>query len=233
MPLKVLFESTSGRILILGLLCLLLRGLELQIASPAYSKIFYDAGLELEKKNQIPAAIRSFQKAVQQDPDFVEANYHLGLDYGKQGDIAQRLTYYKKVSLKDFKNDPDVYYEVGLDFLAHQETAQAISMFKKAIEETPSYGLAYEQLGNIYEAMGKAEMAHDAYAGSVRFNNNNPEIVKKMLVMECEAQDRLNFSFYLELLIQLRPPDLNDFLKKVKSLPCSSNFIKPGELDGG
>src|SRR5579883_1672239 len=56
--------------------------------SPQDATLHYDLGLTLKLKDQLPAAIAEFQKAIELDPNQADAHYTLGVTFWQQGNFG-------------------------------------------------------------------------------------------------------------------------------------------------
>ena len=98
-----------------------------------------------------------FENAVTADPDFAEAYAGLGLVYTILPDYSAKITYaeaverareYAERALALDPSVPEIYPTLGFlaDGVRRRETAQAL--YRRAIALRPSFGTAYQWLGN-------------------------------------------------------------------------------------
>jgi tetratricopeptide (TPR) repeat protein len=118
------------------------------------------------------------KKKLQENPDDVDALYHLADLYDRSALYQEAIDAYKKVvQLK-----PDMgyaYFKMGTAYDRLNQPAEAINALKKAIKYMPNYAVAYNNLGVAYgrlekyndeiTALQKAIKLRPAYS-SARFN---------------------------------------------------------------
>ncbi|MDB9843091.1 tetratricopeptide repeat protein [Porticoccaceae bacterium] len=126
---------------------------------PYSAKLYYLSGLindeSMDKKGQ---SIESYKKALELNPEFVEAHFNLGSVLRRTGDIQGSVKSYKKaVRLapqmhQAFNNLGAAYHDLG-------NHKFAIENHKRAIELNPEYSEGYLGLGVSLIADGKKQEA--------------------------------------------------------------------------
>ena len=100
------------------------------------------------------------KKKLQENPDDVDALYHLADLYNRSALYQEAIDAYKKV----VRLKPDMgyaYFKMGSAYDRLNQPAEAISAFKKAIKYMPNYPVTYNNLGVAY---GKLEKYNDEIA---------------------------------------------------------------------
>ncbi|MEJ2684580.1 MAG: tetratricopeptide repeat protein [Candidatus Sulfobium sp.] len=116
-------------------------------------------------------AIKYFEKAAEEDPDYSEAYNNLGYSYQKLGKFETAIAYYKKAlsnplyptAEKAFANMGDSYYRLGKYELA-------VRAFKEALKRAPGLVPAYMGLALCYNAMGRYGEASTAMTQAIKLN---------------------------------------------------------------
>ena len=81
----------------------------------------------------------------------------------KSGDHPGAITNYTEVAA-GLPSCADCYYNIGLEYSALKDLAQAETAFKKAVEMKPDHADAYNGLANVYNAQKKFDLASQASA---------------------------------------------------------------------
>ncbi len=125
--------------LIITVICLIGIALVSWSIASTLAKADYNAlGLAEYEAGNYDKAIEHFTKAIESDPENVDAYYNRGICYTEGG----RLHHYDKLPTQ-------TYIEAGLE--DEEEAFQnAIANFNKALELNPNYALAYFGKGNAY-----------------------------------------------------------------------------------
>ncbi|MEZ5014571.1 MAG: tetratricopeptide repeat protein [Chitinophagales bacterium] len=117
---------------------------------PAHVLGLSDCLLEL---NNADGAIGLLIEYLRHDPDNIDINMNLGMDYFllPEPKYTLALESFNKVLKQDLHN-ADAYFYKGLVFRETGDTTSAISSFQTTIETDPDYYDAYMQLGLIMAA---------------------------------------------------------------------------------
>lgn len=123
-------------------------------------------------------ALTDFLYIVSHDatPDSM-AYYNAGYHYYALGEYAQAETYLKHAHALMPKNTTVINY-LGLTALASKQEAQAIQWFEKGLATAPNRFL-YNNLGQVYQRMGKYPEALKAFGQSLAYNQQRVKQVKQ------------------------------------------------------
>jgi Tfp pilus assembly protein PilF len=114
---------------------------------------------------QLPEAIAAYQKALQLDPKFTEANTNLGNVYLAQARYEQAIPYFEK-ALADilYKTPYIAENNLGWCYYKKGEVQLGIDHIRGALVANPRFCLGHRNLGIIYTEMGQPEKALESYA---------------------------------------------------------------------
>ena len=103
---------------------------------------FSNLGVAWYEKGDYDKAIEYYKRAVELNPDFVEAYNNLGVSYAKQGNYNQAIECYKKAAKKDL-NYATPFSNIGVAFYKMGYLETALKYFEKAIAADSNYERAY------------------------------------------------------------------------------------------
>jgi len=113
-------------------------------------------------------ARKAYQKAVQSDPNNVEAQRHLGRIYVKMGDTERALDVYKKALAKHPK-EGSLLYDMGLCYTRRKDFGESMHCFVKALEVEPEnrdylkmFGMTLAWVGQVDQAFAKLSLVQGA-----------------------------------------------------------------------
>ena len=102
------------------------------------ARMYRNDGLELQKQNNLDAAMSNYQKAVLLDPDFVDAYNDLGIIYEAAGQIEKAKEMYLK-AIEIAPNYPNSYSNLALLYESQKDYAGAILCWvKRAVVGNPA-----------------------------------------------------------------------------------------------
>jgi type IV pilus assembly protein PilF len=88
-----------------------------------------------------------------------EDNRRLGDAYVRQGDYTRALRYYLDAA-KQYADDPELQYNMGLAYQEKKNYERAIEHFKRALELKPDMAPAKNSLGVAYIKSSKLRPGH-------------------------------------------------------------------------
>lgn len=110
--------------------------------------MYHDIGVFLSGKGQMDEAEQSFKKAIEYNPDLIEAYNDLGCLYIKRAEFTKAediLNAALKIK-PDFKK---AYYNLGVIYAEKKDSKKAITLWQKAIDIDPQYDLAKEAISKL------------------------------------------------------------------------------------
>jgi Tfp pilus assembly protein PilF len=140
---------------------------------------YYMKGLNyLQEKNYEMASVE-FNRSLQNDSNFKQSYYGLGIISDYQGKLANSEKYYQEA----IDRDPDyseAYNALGVVYMKQKKWKEAVKVFNKALANklytTPH--IPYLNLGDLYMEQKEYEKAAEAYRESKRFVNTEWTIIK-------------------------------------------------------
>ena len=125
-----------------------------------------------ESKNDIDAAISSYQSAYLLTPDDIDIYINLGSAFYDKDDIDNALTVYRNALDLDPKN-AKIHCNLGFLYWGKGDVDEAIKEYELAIEYDKNYDIAYNNLGVIYlDDLGRVQKALELFKKSVECNPN-------------------------------------------------------------
>jgi tetratricopeptide (TPR) repeat protein len=123
------------------------------------------------------AAIESLGKAIEIDPQFVVAQYALGVVHLTLGNRWKAAAQFRASTQLD-PTYPEPYKALGDLFLTQPRRLfdQAMEAYAKALEIRPFYADAYVGLGDAKAAKGEVDAAVAAYQKALSFNPINAKV---------------------------------------------------------
>ena len=130
----------------------------------------FEKGLRRHKENRLPAAARSYRRAIQEDPEDWRAHYNLGTVYHEIGNLRKaRAAYLRALSIYD---DPRARINLAAILEAEGKNEAALEELNKAVEadDDSAYPICYR--GFFHERRGDLERAMEDYRSGIE---NEPD----------------------------------------------------------
>jgi tetratricopeptide (TPR) repeat protein len=123
------------------------------------------------------SAVDLLSRAIEADPNFVVAQYTLGMVHQALGNRWKAAAQYRASTQLD-PTYPEPFKALGDLFLAAPRRLfdQAVEAYAKAIELRPFYADAHVGLGDAKAAKGDIDGAIGAYQKALAFNSMNPKV---------------------------------------------------------
>ena len=109
------------------------------------SASLYNLGLKSYEQGDIQSAISFFKRAVELDPNFVDAYYNLGAIYKKQKNYPQAINVFQK-AYDISPNDNEVTFELAFSYLQEKDNENAKKYFSLIPQNFPRYPEAKQHI---------------------------------------------------------------------------------------
>jgi len=170
----------KGMMTLLTLFNLLLFSLSLLLPGQVRGdEDWMERGLSGLKTQHFEEAIEAFSRAIEINPDRVEAYNNRGIAWCKKGDYDRAIADYNK-ALEIDPRCADVYNNRGGVWLYKGEYDLAIHDFDKALGINPNFAKAYSNRGAGWFCKGDFELAIDDYNKALEINPNSAETNKQL-----------------------------------------------------
>ena len=129
---------------------------------------------EAQARNDFPAAVEFYRKAVALRPDIAELRANLGLMYYQTGDLEQAASSLRQaLRLNPKLFVPNLF--LGLDHLKLKRFEEAIPYLRKAANLRPTDVQTQLALGQAYAGSGDTRLAIGSYLRATRLDSGNAD----------------------------------------------------------
>jgi Tfp pilus assembly protein PilF len=155
-----------------------------------------EAQLALGRKG---AAVKAYHQVLERDPEFVQAEHHLGNLLAGLGETEKALKHYRRAVELD-PGFADVYLNLGLTLRSMGDLLGTESAFRQAIAADPFHAAAHRDLGSLLLVQGKIEAAKALFERSLAIEpadaktHNNLGLALLASGQQKEAMAHLKFS---------------------------------------
>jgi tetratricopeptide (TPR) repeat protein len=113
----------------------------------------FERALELEDRDPA-AACEAYGRALELDPDLVDAYVNLGKLAHEAGELREALRLYR-LALERSPEDPVIHFNLGLALEDVSGLEQAISHYERALSLDPDFADAHYNLAGLCEQLGR------------------------------------------------------------------------------
>lgn len=123
-------------------------------------------GSELEHQGKLQESAAAHEKALEIDPQLVQAHINLIKLYGQLGQFDKAEEHYR-TAIRIDPNSAESYYNHGVLLLGAEKYLQAEDAFRETIEINPYYAGAHNNLGYLLERRGSFPEAEAEYRKAI------------------------------------------------------------------
>jgi superkiller protein 3 len=128
-------------------------------------------GVDLEKAGRIAEAIAEHEKAVELDPEIVQARINLVILYGRAGNFEKAHQHYQ-AAIQTGAPHAELHYNFGVLAFEKGKAQEAKAAFAEAINLNPQYAAAHNNLGYLLQAEGRPDEAERHYRTAIENQPN-------------------------------------------------------------
>ncbi len=136
-------------------------------------KAYFSLGQSYMAKKDRPRAIEYFRRAVEMQPDFVPAHFHLGVMCSEVGRIEEAKAALEFVLSREPAHSEACEYLANL-YVQEGRPVRAMALYERLLEENPDCESAHCNLGNLWSAMDD-ERAIAHYRRALEWNPQRAE----------------------------------------------------------
>ncbi len=144
---------------------------------------YYNLGVQYMKEDN-PEAKEMFEKAVELEPDYPEANGNLGIYYANEGDHKKAIGCFEKV-LTQYPDDIEANINMGNELFALGDVEGAAVRFRKVLELQPGHPIAKENLKVVEARLSQGKMIEEIEEAI----ETNPEIAELLKKLEADPNN--------------------------------------------
>lgn len=142
---------------------------------PKSADAYFYKGLALHRKNELDGAKAAYEKALEVEPDFINAYWGLAFfhtDPGKELDNKLQKLADQKLADRNRQKAADIYMFLGDALLDRGKPNDAIDKYKKAINVRKDLARAYNNLGVALYAIDRYDEAISSYQEAINHDSH-------------------------------------------------------------
>ncbi len=163
-------------------------------------ELFNNLGLSYIYLGNHIEAVKSFEKALQLEPDSVAIHFNLGKELLGAGDLDQAISHFNK-AIELAPEADNVRHQLDRALKIREKTEKPLKHYSDILEKSPDSLVAHYNLANVYLIRGKKDIALQHCIESLKSENETVNlrlgIVSVLLHL---GEDKLAFSEYNRIL---------------------------------
>ena len=138
----------------------------------------YDEVTRLTRAGQVDQAIERAQTYLQANPRDPQMRFLVGVAHNQKGDTATAQLVFTRLT-QEFPELPEPHNNLAVIHAAAGRYDDARTSLEAAIRANPAYGVAHENLGDVY-----ARLAQRAWQRSQQIDAANPRLALKLQAVQ-------------------------------------------------
>jgi Flp pilus assembly protein TadD len=122
----------------------------------------FNSGVTFYNQKEFSKAIQAYQKAIELDPNYVEAYNNLGIIYQMMGDVDRAFGAYQKATEISPRYEKG-YNNLGILLLLKGRYEEALEAFQKVLAINPNNIESHINLGILFKKKGQWDEAIESY----------------------------------------------------------------------
>jgi len=170
----------------------------------------YSLGTKSENEKGTAAALPSFQRAIELDPNFAMGYSRVGLAYAILGELGRASDYYSRAfQLREHASEREKL-TITADYYSHVtgELDKAAETYRDEIESYPRDDSGYNGLGVTYDELGQYEKAAEITRQGTRFP---PDYVRSYVRLANSTLALQKFEEAKQIIREAQDRKLDDF----------------------
>ena len=147
-------------------------------------------GLTLFRKGRFDLAEAKYLRAIELKPSFSEARNNLGVNYLEMKRWDDAIAQFKTVQDDLFyQGQESTAINLGLAYLGKGDNEQALALLRNAVGKNPSDPRTRLDLGRVYFALGKTELAIGEYKKALALNGSYASAHYNLALAQVKLKD--------------------------------------------
>lgn len=184
--------------------------------------IFYNLGIVYEKLKNFHKAKEAYEKALEIDPESIDAIYNLGLVYTELKEYQKAIMCFEMVIESD-KEDSNSYFNLGLVYFKMENFLRAVEYFQKTIDLNDDDIYAHFYIGNIMKEFGDLEAAREKFKKVLSISPDYSWAYYNIAVIDYDEGNIQEAIYNLKQTIELNPLDIEAYKNLIKILSSDNN----------
>ncbi len=166
----------------------------------------FEAGMKSEQRGEMDAAIRHYQVAIQQAPDFYPAHNNLGIRQLQKGNMKEAEEEFRRV-LELNPNSPQACFNLGNVLYLTRRYDEAKRMLEDGLRREPTSAMGYYLLGSVLVRLGDMNGAEERFKVAREFDPKMSQVPIALATLYLQTGRQREASEMFESFLRQFPKD--------------------------
>jgi tetratricopeptide (TPR) repeat protein len=181
----------------------------------------FDKGVDADKDHRTDDAIRHYEKAISEAPEFYPARNNLGSDYLAKSDFPDAQKQFEE-AIRLNKDDSQAYFNLGNVLSLSGKLAEAEKALKGGLQKRPDSAFGHFLLGSLYSRAGVKVEAERNLQDALKLDPNMPQAYLQLVNLYLQEKRDAEAITELQAFLHAFPdgpftPKAKQVLKKLQS----------------
>jgi len=146
----------------------------------------FEAGKKAEQRGDMEAAVRHYQEAIHQAPDFYPALNNLGIRHLQKGDVKAAETEFRRV-IELNQNGSQAYFNLGNVLFMTQRNEEAKQTLEAGLRLSPSNAMGHYLTGSVLARLGNFKAAEEQLKTARALSPRMPQVTISLAALYLQS----------------------------------------------
>ncbi len=166
----------------------------------------FEVGMKSELRGEMDAAVRHYQAALQQAPDFYPAHNNLGIRQLQKGNMKEAEEEFRRV-VELNPSGAQAYLNLGNVLYITRRNEEAKQTLEEGLRRAPTSGMGYYVLGSVLVRLGDMKSAEERFKAAREFDPKMPQVPIALATLYLQTGRQREASEMFESFLRQFPKD--------------------------
>jgi tetratricopeptide (TPR) repeat protein len=166
----------------------------------------FEAGNKAEQRGEMDAALRLYEAALQEAPDFYPALNNLGIRHLQQGEVKAAETEFRRV-IELNQNGAQAYFNLGNVLYMTQRNEEAKQTLEAGLRLSPSSAMGHYLHGSVLARLGDFKAAEEQLKTARALNPRMPQVTISLATLYLQSGRGPEATAMFEVFLKEFPKD--------------------------
>jgi tetratricopeptide (TPR) repeat protein len=166
----------------------------------------YEAGKKAEQRGEMDAAVRLYQAALYEAPDFYPALNNLGIHHLQKGEVKAAETEFRRV-IELNQNGAQAYFNLGNVLYMTKRNEEAKRTLEAGLRLSPSSAMGHYLNGSVLARLGDFKAAEEQLKAARALDPRMPQVTISLATLYLQSGREPEAAAMFEVFLKEFPKD--------------------------